>query len=142
MCGLLGAPDDRPEFKAFPYTAPSVLKTSKKVTFNDSSELKDYLLRVYREAIEFNNGEMSGAILDTYSQMPFFCNINIFLDTKFQSDLRRYIYVQDTGTPPYDGGYGSTPKIWVDKYFIIKGIVNEYQNREMKKRGRKAKTSN
>ena len=142
MCGLLGAPDDRPEFKAFPYTALSVLKTSKKVTFNDSSELKDYLLRVYREAIEFNNGEMSGAILDTYSQMPFFCNINIFLDTKFQSDLRRYIYVQDTGTPPYDGGYGSTPKIWVDKYFIIKGIVNEYQNREIKKRGRKAKTSN
>ena len=142
MCGLLGAPDDRPEFKAFPYTATSVLKTSKKVTFNDSSELKDYLLRVYREAREFNNGEMSGAILDTYSQMPFFCNINIFLDTKFQSDLRRYIYVQDTGTPPYDGGYGSTPKIWVDKYFIIKGIVNEYQNREMKKRGRKAKTSN
>jgi len=142
VCGLLGAPDDRPEFKAFPYTATSVLKTSKKVTFNDSSELKDYLLRVYREAREFNNGEMSGAILDTYSQMPFFCNINIFLDTKFQSDLRRYIYVQDTGTPPYDGGYGSTPKIWVDKYFIIKGIVNEYQNREMKKRGRKAKTSN
>ena len=142
MCGLLGAPDDRPEFKAFPYTATSVLKTSKKVTLNDSSELKDYLLRVYREAIEFNNGEMSGAILDTYSQMPFFCNINIFLDTKFQSDLRRYIYVQDTGTPPYDGGYGSTPKIWVDKYFIIKGIVNEYQNREIKKRGRKAKTSN
>ena len=142
MCGLLGAPDDRPEFKAFPYTATSVLQNEKTVIFNNKSEVMDYLIRVYRESVEYNRGSIGGAILDTYSQMPFFCNINIFLDTKLQSDLRRYIYVQDTGTPPYDGGYGSTPKIWVDKYFIIKGIVNEYQNREMKKRGRKAKTSN
>ena len=56
--------------------------------------------------------------------------------------MQRYSYAQETGTPPYQGDYGATPKIWIDKYFIIKGVINTHQNREVKKRGRKSKTNN
>ena len=140
-CGLLGMPDSRPNFDAFPYTAQSVLKSENQVTFNNKSEVIDYTFRVYREALDFNKGNSSGAILDTYAQLTFFCNINIFLSNKFQHDLQRYMYAQDTGTPPHKGDYGSTPKIWIDKHYIIKGIITTYQNRETKKRGRESKTN-
>ena len=76
-------------------------------------------------------------MLDTYVQIPFFSNINIFLDAKLQSDIRRYMYEKDTGTPPYSGGYGDAPKLWLDKYFLIKYIINEHEIRRVKKRGNK-----
>ena len=95
------------------------------------------MILVYRESFDYNRGNRAGAILDTYTQLPFFSNVNILLDVKLQGDIRRYIYSKDTGTPPYSGGYGDTPKIWMDKYFIIKSIINEYESREVKKRGNK-----
>jgi hypothetical protein len=61
----------------------------------------------------------------------------MYLDVKLQSDIRRFTYSKDTGTPPYGGGYGDTPKIWLDKYFIIKSILNEHEVRSLKKRGNK-----
>ena len=133
----MGAPDSRPEFEAFPYTTISVLKDEKAVTFYNKDQVSDYLLRVYYESLDYNNGENSGAILDTYTQIPFFSNINIFLDAKLQSDIRRYTYSKDTNTPPFEGGYGNTPKIWIDKYFIIRSIINEHEVRKVKKRGKK-----
>ena len=51
------------------------------------------------------------------------------------------MYAQDTGTPPHKGDYGSTPRTWIDKHYIIKGIITTYQNRETKKRGRESKTN-
>ena len=134
-------PDSRPNFEAFPYSAKSVLRGETQVTFNNKDEIIDYTLRVYYESLEYNNGKPAGAILDTYAQIPFFCNINIFLSNKFQHDLQRYMYAQDTGTPPYKGDYGSIPRIWIDKYHLIKGILTTYNNREIKKRG-KSKTNN
>lgn len=112
------------------------------VSFKDYNDLEAYLLQVYDEALDYKNNTESGAILDTFAQIPFFCNIDKFLYTKFQRDLQRYSYSQDTGTPPYQGDYGSTPKLWVQKYFIIKGVINTHQSREVKKRGRKSKTNN
>jgi hypothetical protein len=136
VCGLLGTPDVRPEFDAFPYTALSVLQGENNVTFKDKNDIIDYLFLVYQESLDYNKGNRGGAILDTYTQLPFFSNINILLDVKLQNDIRRYMYAKDTGTPPYSGGYGDTPKIWMDKYFIIKSIINEHEGREIKKRGK------
>ena len=34
----------------------------------------------------------------------------MFLDTKFQGDLQRYSYCQDTGSPPYEGGFDQRQK--------------------------------
>jgi len=134
-------PDSRPEFEAFPYTSQSVLSGEHQVTFNNESEVVDYTHRVYLEALDYNKGDKSGSILDTYAQIPFFCNINIFLSNKFQHDIQRYMYAQDTGTPPHKGDYGSTPRLWIDKHHVIKGIITTQQNWEAKKRGRKSKTN-
>ncbi|MAH47851.1 hypothetical protein CMI37_18665 [Candidatus Pacearchaeota archaeon] len=106
------------------------------VTFSDKNDIIEYLIRVYRESVDYNNGNRGGAILDTYMQLPFFSNVTHFLDVKLQGDIKRYIYAKDTGTPPYSGGYGDTPNIWMDKYFIIKSIINEHEGREIKKRGK------
>tara|TARA_R100000234_G_scaffold101565_1_gene70649 strand:- start:182 stop:589 length:408 start_codon:yes stop_codon:yes gene_type:complete len=134
-------PDSKPAFDKYPYKAKSVLQGQDNIVFNDKKQLKSYIYQVYEEALGFKNNTISGAILDTFSQIPFFCNMETLLDTKFQGDLQRYSYCQDTGTPPFDGGFGSTPKIWIDKYFIIKGVINTHQQREVK-RGRKAKANN
>jgi len=139
---LFGIPDNKPRFNNYPYTIQSVLKDEKKATFTAKTDVEPYLLKVYEEALSFKNNTEAGAILDTFAQIPFFCNIEMFLNTKFQRDLQRYSYSQDTKTPPYQGDYGSTPKLWLQKYFIIKGVINTYQNREVKKRGRKTKTNN
>ena len=136
VTSLLGTPDSRPEFEAFPYRAQSVLQGESSVTFNNRPELDSYLLRVYRESLDFNKSNSSGAILDTFSQMPYFCNIEIFLSNKFQHDIRRYMYADQTGSPPYPGGYGEAPQIWIEKYYIIRGIINTHQNREIKKHGK------
>ena len=133
-------PDSKPAFDKYPYTAQSVLQGQGSITFSDKTQLKSYIYQVYEEALSFGKNTASGAILDTFSQIPFFCNMEMLLDTKFQGDLQRYSYCQDTGSPPYEGGFGSTPKIWIEKYFIIKGVLNTYQQREVK-RGRKVKTN-
>ena len=119
-----------------------MLQGQSNVTFNNSSDLDNYLLDVYNEALEYKNNSNSSAILDTFTQMPFFCNIETYLNTKFQRDLQRYSYSQDTATSPYKGDFGSTPRLWVDKYFIIKGVINTHQQREVTKRGRKLKANN
>ena len=132
-------PDSKPAFKKHPYTAKSVIQGQNSITFSDKTQLKSYIYQVYEEALSFGKNTPSGAILDTFAQIPFFCNMETLLDTKFQGDLQRYSYCQDTGSPPYEGGYGSTPKIWIEKYFIIKGVINTHQQREVK-RGRKSIT--
>tara|TARA_R100001510_G_C7643998_1_gene201490 strand:+ start:543 stop:950 length:408 start_codon:yes stop_codon:yes gene_type:complete len=133
-------PDSKPAFDKYPYTTRSVLQGQGNITIIDKTQLKSYIYQVYDEALGFKKNSVSGAILDTFAQIPFFCNMETLLDTKFQGDLQRYSYCQDTGSPPYEGGFGSTPKIWIEKYFIIKGVINTHQQREVK-RGRKSKTN-
>ncbi len=51
------------------------------------------------------------------------------------------MYAEQTSTPAYPGGYGETPQIWVEKYYIIRGIINTNQNRELKKHHGKPKAN-
>ena len=132
VASLKGTPKGRPEFSNFPYTAPSVLKNQKKITFNSYEDFKSYLILVYNESLDFNKGDTFGSIIDTFSQRPFFCDPKIILNTKFQDDIRRYIYCEQTNTPPYAGGYGDTPYIWIEKNTIIRNVVNSNSTRELK----------
>ena len=60
--------------------------------FKDKNDIIDYLFLVYQESLDYNKGNRSGAILDTYTQLPFFSNLSILLDVKLQNDIRRYMY--------------------------------------------------
>ena len=41
-----------------------------------------------------------------------------------QKDIAKYLYCEDTKTPPYSGSYGENPKIWLEKHFIIKQALS------------------
>ena len=46
--------------------------------------------------------------------------MNILYDKDAQKYVEKYIYCQYFNVTPYDGGFGSQPKKWVDRAFIIK----------------------
>ena len=62
------------------------------------------------------------------SSCPFFACNNVFLNDECRKDIERYFYCKDTGTQPYPGAYGETPKIWVDKFYIIRHAVQIKQD--------------
>ena len=73
-------------------------------------------------------------------QLPFFCCQNIVLDKTHQKDIAKYIYCNDVGISPYKGDYGSQPKKWVDKFFIIKSVLSGIESKEMRKAQANGKT--
>ena len=68
----------------------------------------------------------------TMAQLPFFSCKNMVLDEKSQKDIAKYIYCNDFNVQPYKGSYGEQPKIWIEKSFIIKKLMN---NQTLKENG-------
>ena len=57
--------------------------------------------------------------------------------SKFQKDIEKYLYCEDTKTPAFPGHYGSIPKIWIEKHFIIKqslSILNKMKMEQFKRK--------
>ena len=79
------------------------------------------------EVREFKKGDSHNELKAIYEQLPFFCCSNKILNESCQRDISKYVYCSETSTPPYQGVYGDTPNVWIDKYYIIKNAV------EMKK---------
>ena len=67
---------------------------------------------------------------DIYEQLPFFCCYNHILDENSQKDIAKYIYCNGTNTPPHPGSYGDIPVSWIEKYFLIKMII-EMRNKKL-----------
>ena len=66
----------------------------------------------------------------TMAQLPFFSCKNMVLDDKAQKDIAKYIYCNDFNVQPHKGSYGEQPKIWIEKSFIIKKLMNTQQPKE------------
>jgi len=66
----------------------------------------------------------------TMAQLPFFSCKNIVLNEKSQKDIAKYIYCNDFNVQPYKGSYGEQPKIWIEKSFIIKKLMNNQKPKE------------
>jgi len=64
------------------------------------------------------------------AQLPFFSCKNMVLDEKSQKDIAKYIYCNDFNVQPYKGSYGEQPKIWIEKSFIIKKLMNNQTPKE------------
>ena len=64
------------------------------------------------------------------AQLPFFSCKNMVLDEKSQKDIAKYIYCNDFNVQPYQGSYGEQPKIWIEKSFIIKKLMNNQKPKE------------
>ena len=84
-------------------------------------------------ADEVHQNNESGKKFDVASsiaaQIPFFACYNVFIDKEIQKDIQRYIYCKEMNTPPFKGDFGSQPAIWIDRFFIIKKALAEYEKR-------------
>ena len=84
----------------------------------------NFVIRCKRESEELTAKRgISSTIKDVFDQLPFFSCSNHFIDTDLQKDISRYLYCDDTKTPPYSGSYQDLPAIWKEKHFLIKSAM-------------------
>ena len=81
----------------------------------------DYTLKLKYEAENMSRG---GVVKGVFYQLPFFTCPSLFYSDKHQKDITKYLYCDDTKTPPYPGGYGQTTNIWKEKHFLIKQALS------------------
>ena len=97
----------------------------KKIIFNNIDDIWDYILLLKQESESFRKkGSEFTDLNNVYEQLPFFCCYNNILNQRYQKDIERYIYCEETKTQPYPGSYGDIPKVWIEKYFIIKSALS------------------
>tara|TARA_Y100000310_G_scaffold323879_1_gene384928 strand:- start:174 stop:638 length:465 start_codon:yes stop_codon:yes gene_type:complete len=116
-------------FHNFPYRTKGIVADENGnypiVEFNSQNDIWDYVELIISESkqIQSQRGSCYNTIIDVYEQLPFFTCYNFFLDEGHQRDIAKYLYCDETGVPPYNGGYGDQPRIWVDKYNTIKNAI-------------------
>ena len=107
---------------------------SKEITSQD--DVWGVISALAKEAEDHNEGGHDFDVAESvYVQIPFFACPNLVLDQKFQNDILRYIYCEKFGTSPYIGGYGGTPKRWIEKSMIISNYISRKREKSLKKNG-------
>ena len=112
------------DFHEFPYKAevPILIdgKRERKI-FRCEEDVQDVIKLLIEETREINSkGKSFDVGLSVSKQLPFFSCMNILYDKDAQKYVEKYIYCKDFNVAPYDGDFGSQPKKWVDRAFIIK----------------------
>ena len=116
----------------FPYEINSIISSDKrrKIEFNNISDVWDYILLLQIESKEHRKeGSKFSDLNNVWEQLPFFCCTNQVIDKKSQKDISRYVYSKEANTPPYPGSYGDMPRIWTQKYYIIKQAMTLRENK-------------
>ena len=103
------------------------------VAYNSEDDVWEMIRDLYAESKDINSDDSFDPILDVFYQVSYFCCPNIILDNEIQKDIQRYIYCEDTKTPPYPGNYGDVPVKWMNIHFILRNAVAISQNEERKK---------
>lgn len=88
-------------------------------------DIWNYILKLKEESFYISKTKSwNSMIKDVFHQIPFFTCTNHFISEKNQKDISKYLYCEDTKTPPNPGAYGDTPSIWKEKHFLIKGAMS------------------
>lgn len=106
-----------------PYTFKGIISeegSHEEIKIETQDDIWDYILRLHDEAESYEKGNSTNTLLAVFEQLPFFCSFSSILDKGCQDDIEKYLYCNETSTPAYKGVYGDTPKIWIEKYYIIK----------------------
>lgn len=118
----------------FPYKVQNICSLLKKneVEFNNTNDVWSYIDLLIEESEQIKPGSRGSALKNIAEQLPFFVCNNHILDSKCQEDIAKYIYIKETNTPAYKGSYGDTPRVWIQKYYIIKKalMIREKQLQE------------
>ena len=95
------------------------------VECNNESDVYDYIIKLVEESKKANlQGGKFSLLKDIYEQLPFFVCRDNLLNVEYQEDIARYLYCKETGVAPYKGDYGQQPKLWIQKYYIIKSAID------------------
>ena len=90
----------------------------------------DLLIEETKQAnLEGNSFHIPSAVM---AQLSFFACSNIMLDKQAQKDIARYIYSKEFGISPYPGSYGDQPKVWIEKSFLIKNLIERQKAKVIK----------
>ena len=124
-------------FHEYPYEAQIPVKingTYEVRMFGSDDDVWNVIDLIIEETRSYNKEGRSFNIAGSVSaQMPFFACKNIMLDEKAQKDISRFMYSREFGIPPYKGSYGDQPKKWIEKSFLLKGLVNSATEKAQKK---------
>tara|TARA_Y100000310_G_C20438389_1_gene694842 strand:+ start:235 stop:603 length:369 start_codon:yes stop_codon:yes gene_type:complete len=107
------------------------------ITINNIDDVYYYIDLLKIESQSNSTSSTNSTLKDVYYQLPFFSCPNNFIDPRSQEDISKYLYCEDTKTPPYNGSYGKTPLIWKEKHFLIKqalSILYQSKRDEMKQK--------
>lgn len=133
-------------FHEYPYKFQSVIRGSNNKynmqEMHNDHDLWQYILNLQLEAETNENTRgrgLSSVIIDIFEQLPFFCCTNKIKDEALIRDVKKYTYCKESLTAPYPGTYGDTPKLWVDKYFVLRNLFDKYTSRLQEKQQRKLK---
>ena len=92
------------------------------IKFNNIEDVWDYMNELKFECE--SKGSKFNILQDIYEQLPFFVCNNHILKQEYQQDISMYMYCKETGVPPYKGSYNEQPKLWLQKYYIIKSALD------------------
>ena len=125
------------QYHSFPYKAKIPVKIDGKYgerTFSNKEDVLNVIDIIKEETKNLNEkeGKDFDLALSLKSQLPFFCCPELLVDVTYQRDIKRYIYCEQFGVPPYEGGYGAQPPLWIDKAFIIKRAFAKLEKEQIK----------
>ena len=124
-------------FHEYPYEAQIPVKingTYEMRTFGSDEDVWDVIDLIIEEARSYNKEGRSFNIAGSVSaQLPFFACKNIMLDKKAQKDISRFMYSKEFGISTYKGSYGEQPKKWIEKSFLLKGLISSAEQKAQKK---------
>ena len=95
---------------------------------NDIWEVAIKLFQEYKDDLSF-----SDAAYSVSKQIPIFACKNMLVNPTYIKDLNRYLYCKEMNVSPYEGSYDKQPVKWIEKYYIIQGILNKLESVQIKK---------
>ena len=123
-------------FHSFPYKVRGIIRDEggkyPTIEFKDKNDVWGYIGELVEESKD--RGSQFNLVQDIYEQLPFFVCFNHILDQECQKDISKFLYCQETGVPPHKGDFGEQPKIWIEKYYIIKSSLEVYYKMQKDKK--------
>lgn len=117
----------------FPYKARFPIQTSEGYPikeFNSLDDVKSTIPILVEEAIKYGCPDVNHAV---YNQLGTFSCPTLFLENKYQNDIRQYLFCKDFHIPPSTGSYSDQPYKTIQKFNIIKVAISKLEEMQQKK---------
>jgi hypothetical protein len=98
--------------------------------FNSFDDVKATLPLLMQEAINYGCPDIHHAV---YNQLGTFCCPSLFIEQKYQNDIKEYLFCKDFNIPPKSGSYSEQPHKTVQKFNIIKVAISKLEEMQYKK---------